>query len=103
MITDDVQTMLFEAATFDGTNIRKTTKKIGLRTDASGKFEKGLDPDLKYLYTGRAAEIHGNLTVFVQFNHIIIIHIQIIPAQSCILYESLHTFKSLRPPFDKKH
>ena len=36
MITDDVQTMLFEAATFDGTNIRKTTKKIGLRTDASG-------------------------------------------------------------------
>ncbi|MBQ4284140.1 MAG: phenylalanine--tRNA ligase subunit beta, partial [Lachnospira sp.] len=41
-ITDDVTTMLFEAATFDGTNIRKTTKKIGLRTDASGKFEKGL-------------------------------------------------------------
>ena len=34
MITDDVQTMLFEAATFDGTNIRKTTKRIGLRTDA---------------------------------------------------------------------
>ena len=54
MITDDVQTMLFEAATFDGTNIRKTTKKIGLRTDASGKFEKGLDPCL--LYTSDAAD-----------------------------------------------
>ena len=45
MITDNVQTMLFEAACFDGTNIRKSSKKVGLRTDASGKFEKGLDPN----------------------------------------------------------
>lgn len=43
-ITDDVKTMLFEAACFDGTNIRLSSKRIGLRTDASGKFEKGLDP-----------------------------------------------------------
>ena len=43
-ITDDVTTMLFEAACFDGTNIRLSSKRIGLRTDASGKFEKGLDP-----------------------------------------------------------
>lgn len=43
-ITDNVKTMLFEAACFDGTNIRLSAKKIGLRTDASGKFEKGLDP-----------------------------------------------------------
>ena len=45
MITDSVQTMLFEAACFDGPNIRLSAKKIGLRTDASGKFEKGLDPN----------------------------------------------------------
>ena len=43
-ITDDVTTMLFEAACFDGTNIRLSSKRVGLRTDASGKFEKGLDP-----------------------------------------------------------
>ena len=43
-ITDDVTTMLFEAATFNGANIRKSAKRLGLRTDASGKFEKGLDP-----------------------------------------------------------
>ena len=43
-ITDDVHTMLFEAATFNGPNIRKSAKRLGLRTDASGKFEKGLDP-----------------------------------------------------------
>lgn len=43
-ITDDVKTVLFEAATFNGANIRKSAKRVGLRTDASGKFEKGLDP-----------------------------------------------------------
>ncbi|MCC8017018.1 MAG: phenylalanine--tRNA ligase subunit beta, partial [Lachnospiraceae bacterium] len=45
MITDDVKTMMFEAACFDGTNIRLSSKRIGLRTDASAKFEKGLDPN----------------------------------------------------------
>ncbi len=44
MITDSVTTVLFEAATFNGPNIRKSAKRLGLRTDASGKFEKGLDP-----------------------------------------------------------
>ncbi len=43
MITDDVTTVLFEAATFNGTNIRKSARRVGLRTDASGIFEKGLD------------------------------------------------------------
>lgn len=43
-ITGDVKTVLFEAATFNGANIRKSAKRLGLRTDASGKFEKGLDP-----------------------------------------------------------
>ncbi len=48
-ITDDVQTMVFESACFDGTNIRLSSKKVGLRTDASGKFEKGLDPTMQRL------------------------------------------------------
>ena len=43
-ITDNVATVLFEAATFNGANIRKSAKRVGLRTDASGIFEKGLDP-----------------------------------------------------------
>ena len=43
-ITDDVKTVLFESATFNGSNIRKSAKRVGLRTDASGIFEKGLDP-----------------------------------------------------------
>lgn len=56
-ITDDVRTMLFEAATFDGTNIRKATKKLGLRTDASGKFEKGLDPENALAAMNRACQL----------------------------------------------
>ncbi len=44
MITENVTTVLFESATFNGANIRKSAKRLGLRTDASGKFEKGLDP-----------------------------------------------------------
>ncbi|MBO6214540.1 MAG: phenylalanine--tRNA ligase subunit beta [Lachnospiraceae bacterium] len=45
MITENVTTMLFEAACFDGTNIRLSAKKLGMRTEASGIFEKGLDPN----------------------------------------------------------
>lgn len=57
MITNDVQTMLFEAACFDGTNIRKSSKKVGLRTDASGKFEKGLDPNNAEAAINRACQL----------------------------------------------
>ena len=57
MITDDVTTMLFEAACFDGTNIRLSSKKVGLRTDASSKFEKGLDPNNAMLAINRACQL----------------------------------------------
>lgn len=57
MITDSVETMLFEAACFDGTNIRKSSKKVGLRTDASGKFEKGLDPNNAQAAIDRACQL----------------------------------------------
>ncbi len=57
MITDHVQTMLFEAACFDGTNIRLSSKKVGLRTDASGKFEKGLDPNNAIEAINRACQL----------------------------------------------
>lgn len=57
MITDRVQTMLFEAACFDGTNIRLSSKKIGLRTDASSVFEKGLDPNQAIEAMNRACQL----------------------------------------------
>ena len=57
MITDNVTTMLFEAACFDGTNIRLSGKKIGMRTDASSKFEKGLDPNNAMDAMNRACQL----------------------------------------------
>lgn len=45
-ITEDTVDILLEAAMFDGTTIRKTSKAIGLRTDASSRFEHGFAPEL---------------------------------------------------------
>ncbi|MBR0435575.1 MAG: phenylalanine--tRNA ligase subunit beta [Lachnospiraceae bacterium] len=61
MITDSVKTVLFEAACFDGTNIRLSSKKLGMRTDASGKFEKGLDPNTALLAVNRACQLMEEL------------------------------------------
>jgi len=50
----DTQIILLEAANFKASSIRKTSKKIGLRTDASTKFEKNLDPNNARLAMERA-------------------------------------------------
>ena len=57
MITDSVHDVLFEAATFNGANIRKSSKRIGLRTDSSSIFEKGLDPNNAYDAMERACSL----------------------------------------------
>ena len=46
MVTDEISTLLFEAACFDGTNIRLSSRRLNLATDAAFKFTKGLDPNL---------------------------------------------------------
>ncbi len=57
MITENVHTVLFEAANFNGPNIRRSAQKVGLRTDASSIFEKGLDPNTAELAINRACEL----------------------------------------------
>lgn len=57
MVTDSMTTLLFEAACFDGTNIRQSERRLGLRTDAAGKFEKGLDPNLAEEAINRACQL----------------------------------------------
>ena len=57
MVTDTMDTLLFEAACFDGNNIRKSERRLGLRTDAAGKFEKGLDPNLAEEAINRACQL----------------------------------------------
>jgi phenylalanyl-tRNA synthetase beta chain len=57
MITDEADTVLLESANFCGINVRKTAKKLGMRTDSSAKFEKRLDPVMALTAVNRAAEL----------------------------------------------
>lgn len=45
-IKEDTGTIVIECANFDANSVRTTSKKLGLRTEASGRFEKGIDPNL---------------------------------------------------------
>ncbi len=56
-IKDDTTEVIFEVANFDGTNIRLSSKKLGLRTDASTKFEKDIDPNLAEIALNRACSL----------------------------------------------
>ena len=56
-ITEDVKNVVFESANFNGVNIRLSAKKIGMRTDASSIFEKGLDPATTVQAVNRACEL----------------------------------------------
>ncbi len=55
-ITDSTKNVLIESAIFDGVKIRKTSKEI-LRSEASSRFEKGLDPNRTYMALERAAKL----------------------------------------------
>ena len=52
-IEDDTDACLVESANFDGVSVRKTSSRLGLRTDASMRYEKILDPELTLLAAGR--------------------------------------------------
>ena len=56
-ITDDTTTILFESANFDGISVRLTAKKLGMRTESSSRFEKGLDPENVINALNRAAQL----------------------------------------------
>ena len=56
-IMDDTTTVVFESANFDGTSIRQTALALGMRTEASGKFEKHLDPMMTMPAVQRACEL----------------------------------------------
>lgn len=56
-ITEEAEAILFESANFNGPNVRITAKKVGLRTDASSKYEKGLDPNLALDAVNRACQL----------------------------------------------
>lgn len=56
-VKDDTSMIILESANFNGLNIRNTSKKLGLRTEASGKYEKDLDPNLCELAVKRVCAL----------------------------------------------
>ena len=56
-IKESTQMIVFESANFDGTSIRRTSRKLGMRTEASSRFEKGLDPENTTAAVNRACEL----------------------------------------------
>lgn len=60
-VTATTTTVLLEAATFKGTNIRRTSSRLRLRSEASSRFEKGLPPELAVVAARRAAQLMTKL------------------------------------------
>jgi len=56
-IKNDTTSIIFESANFEGVNIRLASKKLSLRTDASSKFEKDLDPNMAQIAMDRACHL----------------------------------------------
>ena len=56
-VSPGAKAILFESANFNGANVRITAKKLGLRTDASAKYEKNLDPNLALDAVNRAVQL----------------------------------------------
>ena len=56
-VYDDTTTIVFESAMFNGPSVRTTAKKLGMRTEASGRYEKGLDPNGCLRCLNRALEL----------------------------------------------
>ena len=62
-IEQDTETVVFESAVFNGGAIRKTAKKVGLRTESSSRYEKGLSPENAERVINRAVELVEMLKV----------------------------------------
>ncbi|WP_027626878.1 phenylalanine--tRNA ligase subunit beta [Clostridium lundense] len=60
-VKEDTTSIIFECANFDGTNVRVSSKKLGLRTEASSRFEKDLDPNLVQMAIDRACNLINEL------------------------------------------
>ncbi|MGB9976676.1 phenylalanine--tRNA ligase subunit beta [Thermovenabulum sp.] len=62
-IKENTKTVLLESAVFYGPNIRRTGRALGLRTEASMRFEKGLDPEIAMLASERACQLIEELGI----------------------------------------
>ncbi|TCO73654.1 phenylalanine--tRNA ligase subunit beta [Marinisporobacter balticus] len=62
-VTKETKTILLEAASFSANSVRATSKKLGLRSEASARFEKGIDPNIAIMAANRACQLIEELEV----------------------------------------
>lgn len=60
-VTNKTTTVVIEAAYFEGLSVRRTSKELGLRSDSSARFEKGVDPNRVLLAGERAAQMLADI------------------------------------------
>lgn len=101
-IREDTSSIVFESANFDGTNIRISSQKLGLRTEASARFEKDLDPNLCEMAVDRACYLIGKLNAGeVMKGTIDIYNEKIEPGSLQVNYNWINNFLGTKIPQDE--
>ena len=81
-IKDSTTTVVFESANFLGSSVRVTAKKLGMRTESSARFEKGLDAENTLPALERACELVELLGAGEVCDGIIVADLQVFRAYS---------------------
>jgi len=100
-IEQDTSVILFESATFNGASVRNSAKKIGLRTESSGRYEKGLDPHNTLDAINRACELVNMLGAGEVVDGIIDIYKEL-PKKNVIKFRPEKINKFLGTDIDEK-
>jgi phenylalanyl-tRNA synthetase beta chain len=101
-IREDTSSIVFESANFDGTNIRISSQKLGLRTEASARFEKDLDPNLCEMAVDRACYLIEKLNAGeVMKGTIDIYNEKIEPVSLQVNYNWINNFLGTKIPQDE--
>ena len=101
MITEEATTVLLEAACFNGTNIRLSAKRIGLQTDASGKFDKGLDANTTLEAINRACQLVEEFGCGEIVDGVIDVHDEL-PVPKTVAFDKDKINKLLGTDYDEK-
>ncbi|MEG2144623.1 MAG: phenylalanine--tRNA ligase subunit beta, partial [Oscillospiraceae bacterium] len=103
-IREDTVTVIFESANFKGSNVRITAQKLGMRTEASGRFEKGLDTEICPMAADRACELVELLSAGKVMGGVIDVNnSQYAPKRIELQPQWINKFLGIFVPTDKMH
>jgi len=92
-VSDETTRLALESATFDQRNIRRTARDLRLSTEASRRFERGMDPALAPLASNRAVQLLGDLAGGYPVN--IVQDVYPSPEQPVVIHTSIHHISSV--------